>query len=731
MRGRWRYLALVLLWSLCLGGCAGLDQLTDVLYPTPSVEEGSPQPLPTDTLTATLPAEPQEPTTGPTLASTSTPAEAPETPPASTTPSQSTPEPKPQKEHSLVYAHDGQIYGGDYFGQEPSEIASVPRLGAWDFVGGFLATARGGHLDIVDLNQGKLHSVEIEGDIAYSQVLWSTSGKSLLHAAIVDDEVAPTFGRSVELRAFGYDGKEFAKMRIKDVNGVNLLRYDDTSGRVLLIPLGGDPNFTRAAYYNIQSGERLRTISIRGEGEAVVSPNGGYLLTEYLSEQEGAQLSLYELSAETEEIRPRTWQHRASSHSVSHVWSPNSQHVAYLLQDGTSFAESSKGLGLWLLDVASMQAEKVIEEASLSSTVVGWTPDGEYIVGHHRGTEGDSYFYMIRPDGGDRRLLTVPPQGEVLGWMMPPGMASEKVVIDPWRGRFEDVAGEAAAMPHVAAEFVAANAGADEQTLSNDLAVHLRKTGWPTDIVEPRVKQLANQLFVAQLPPFSIYVFDSGTAHLVGNGHLVLDARLQDDDMGVVFGTKGQEFVQPTYMLLHRQEDGAWTPLWTPQGRRDWVATDSEIQFVGDGLERLRVRGSSFGLDVGENQIFVECHNCPHRWLLATWSRTDGAYTRESQLPADAPLPREYWEMTERTPYALLYECLRRLRQDMSVEELVANPEVADQIQSLGLLQEGMRLVAHNETVDSVRFSDVEEKNDFYALVQNDRLLRVGRVEEQ
>jgi hypothetical protein len=87
--------------------------------------------------------------------------------------------------------------------------------------------------------------------------------------------------------------------------------------------------------------------------------------------------------------------------------------------------------------------------------------------------------------------------------------------------------------------------------------------------------------------------------------------------------------------------------------------------------------------------------------------------------------------MTERTPYALLYECLRRLRQDMSVGGLVANPEVEDQIRNLGLFEEGMRLVAHRETVDSVRFSDVEKENEFYALAQNDRLLRVGRVEEQ
>ncbi|MEA3407385.1 MAG: hypothetical protein U9R48_04805 [Chloroflexota bacterium] len=732
MRGKWRYLTIALLWSLCLGGCASVDRLTNILYPTQTPWKDSSRPLVTTTATATRSATAQRPTTTPVRTSTAIRGEPTKTPSIPPTPRISpSPEPAPDEQQSLVFAHDGNIYRGDYFGQQPTEIASVPRLEAWDFAQGRLAIAQEGHLDIIDFNRGKLHSAEIEEEIIYAHVLWSGSGRNLLHAAIVDDETAPTFGRSVDLRAFGCDGKAFGKMRIKDVNGVNLLHYDDVSGQVLLIPFGGDPSFTKADYYNLESGERRRTIPIRGEGEVAVSPDGRYLLTEWLSDQGGAQLLLYHLSTEAEEARPRTWEHPSDSHSVSHIWSPNGEYVAYLLQDGTTFAESSKGLGLWVLDVASMQAKKVMEEAALSSTVVGWTPDGDYIVAYHRGTEGDSYFYMIRPHGGDRRLLTVPPQGEILGWMTPPEEpVAEKVVIDPWQGRFEDVEGEAEAMAQVVAEFVAANADTDTETLSRDLRAHLEKAGWSADVMEPHVKRLADQIFVAQLPPFSIYVLDSGEAHFVGNGHLVLDARLEGDDLGVILGTKDQGYIQPTYTLLHRQADGPWAPLWTPQGRRDWVATDGEIQFVGSGLGRLRVRGSSFGLAGEENQIFVECRECPHRWLTATWRRTDGAYERESDLPSDASLPQIFWEMTERRPYALLHECLRRLRQGLPADELVASPQVANQVRTLGLLKEGVRLMAEEETKEGVRFSDVEGKATFYASIQDERLLRVERVVE-
>ncbi|MFP3896717.1 MAG: TolB family protein [Anaerolineales bacterium] len=720
MRGKWHYLLLTLL--LCslsgLAGCAGVDQLTDTLYPTPTLEPRSPQPSPTTTSTPT--ATSQESTTSPTPAETPSPATSP------------SPEPESDdQENFLVFAHDGKIYRGDYFGQQPTEIADVSRLEAWDFTRGLLATADRGNLHIIDLNRGELHGVELQGEIIYSHVLWGTSGQRLLHAAMVEDETAPTLGRSVDLRAVGHDGEILSEMRLEDLSGVTLLRYDDRAGKVLLIPQGGDPAFTKAEYYDVESGERQRTLPIQGEGEIFASPDGRYLLTERLDPEQGAELSLYDLSTETEEIDARTWQHPADSHSVSHTWSPDGEYVAYLLQDGASFADSTEGLGLWVLEIASMEAEKVMEEASLSSTVVDWTPDGEYIVGYHRGTEGESHFYMIRPDGGDRRLLTLPSQGEILGWMTSPDEApAERVSIDRWRGRFEDVAGEATAMAQVVAEFVAANAGDNDETVSRDLYAHLEETGWSTEEVEPRVERLADQLFLAQLPPFSIYLLDSGEAHLVAHGHLVIDAHLEDDELGVIFGMREGESVQPTYMLLHREEDGFWTPLWTPQGHRDWVATDGEVRFMGEGLDRLRVRGSSFGLDEAEDQVFAECRECPHRWLTATWHRSDGAYERESNLPSDASLSQIFWEMTERTPYALLHECLRRLQEGQAVDKLVGTSEVADQIRTLGLLDKEAGLVPERETEDSVYLSDAEKGQAFRALIQDGKLIRVERIEE-
>ncbi|MFO7918026.1 MAG: hypothetical protein R6V13_08110 [Anaerolineae bacterium] len=722
MRGKWHYLALALLiWSLSsLVGCAGVDQLTDVLYPTPTSAPRAPQPSPTTTPTST--AASQEPTTSPTPAKT---------------PSPTTLSAEPESEDQqmgLVFAHDGKIYRGDRFGQQSTEIADISRLEDWDFTLGFLAIADMGNLYIIDLNHGEMHNVELQGEIVYSHVLWGTSGQRLLHAAIVEDETAPTFARSVDLRTVGHDGEILSEMRLEDLSGVNLLRYDDRAEEVLLIPQGGDPAFTKAEYYDIKSGERQRTVAIQGEGEAMASPDGRYLLTERLDPEQGAQLALYNLSAEAEEAEetePRTWQHPADSHSVSHTWSPDGEYVAYLLQDGASFADSTEGLGLWVLDVTSMKAEKVMEEKSLSSTVVDWTPDGEYIVGYHRGTEGESHFYMIRPDGGDRRLLTLPPEGEILGWMTSPNEASaDKVTIDRWQGRFEDVEGEGTAMAQLVAEFVAANAEDDDETLSRNLRAHLEKTGWSTDEVAPRVERLGDQLFLAQLPRSSIYLLDSGEAHLVADGDLVIDARLEDDDLGVIFGMKRADFVQPTYMLLHREEDGSWRPLWTPQGRRDWVATDGEIQFVDDGLDRLRVRGSSFGLDEAEEQIFAECQQCPHRWLTATWRRSDGTYERESDLPSDASLSQIFWEMTERTPYAILHECLRRLQEGQAVDELVATPQVADQIGNLGLLEEEARLVPERETEDRVYFGDAKRERTFRAQVQDGKLIRVEPIEE-
>jgi hypothetical protein len=602
-----------------------------------------------------------------------------------------------------------------------------------DFYEGLLAIAQGRNVDILDLRQGTLNSFQVQttGQVDYAEVRWGSMGKTLLHLALVVDASAETFGRSVELRVISpQDGAELGKIVEPDVSGVTVLRYDEALGRILLVPRGPDPSFAEIEYYDAREGQLVGAFPAKGDGEATVSPDGRYLLTERLGDQ-GAQLVLYDLS-KGRDTPPQTWRHPEGSHSVSHVWSPDGRYVAYLLREGRTFSdESTQGLGLWVLDIASMQAKKILEEPATASSLVGWTPDGAYIVGHHRGEAQDEYCYMVRPGGGDRRVLALGPQAEVLGWM-PMGQATSvpKVVIDPWRARFLSTVDDPAAMAEVVAQFVAAQDKATDEALSQQVREYLERAGWQLDLAGPSVKRLARGIAVAQLPPLAIHVLEAGHAQLVASGHLILDARLEGDDLGLIFGVIGASSVQPAYVLLCRQGDATWAPLWTPQGHRDWIATDGEIAFAGKGPSTLQVSGSSFGLDVGEDEVFSECHACPHRKLVAKWLRRGDTYVRQTKLKADAPLADILWEMTEREPYAIVYECLRRLRRDLPVDELVSDKSVPSQFKDLGLLGKDVRLIAEEETTHGVLFSEATSQKRFRATVENRRVMHVERVSD-
>jgi hypothetical protein len=230
---------------------------------------------------------------------------------------------------------------------------------------------------------------------------------------------------------------------------------------------------------------------------------------------------------------------------------------------------------------------------------------------------------------------------------------------------------------------------------------------------------------VVQLPPLAIYIIEPQRAQVVASGHVVLDARLVGDDLGLVFGVLGDGPVQPTFALLRRQADGTWQTLWLPQGQRDWIATDGEIAFAGEGLDVLQVSGSSFGLDEGEDAAFSECRACPHRQLVADWVRQGDQYVRQTQLPADAPLADALWEMTQRTPYGVVYECIRRLRLDLPVDELVANASVLAKLRDFGLATPGLRLAPTEELADRVNFAELEGTRRYSALVQGGRIIYI------
>lgn len=212
--------------------------------------------------------------------------------------------------------------------------------------------------------------------------------------------------------------------------------------------------------------------------------------------------------------------------------------------------------------------------------------------------------------------------------------------------------------------------------------------------------------------PFDCYPFTEGDA--------ILDARLVGDEMGIIFAIIGASSVNPYYLLLHRVDPG-WERVWpTELEPRDdlWIATDGEISFASDDLSLLQVKGSSFLVDYPE-EIFLECHVCAHRFFDVQWARQGDNYLPQVTLPPNAPYYDRLWEITQPSPYASLFEFLRRLRAGDEAEalELVAEPPVLDQAVALGLDDPAMTYMAGWEPApeDTFVFSTEDLTREFVA----------------
>ena len=734
VRARW---ACNLSWVLiCLGlslvGCAltnrprqtpqlmatptGLAIASSTVTPAPAESEATPNPAQTSG-PATAPPSPQ---TQP----TQTPTRQPILPPTQT---------PLAEEQRLIYARDGHIFQGDYLGGQPSEVVSLPPWEYWSFHQGLLALARGPNVEVIDLQRGSYSAFRVYTEaVDYAEVHWGTGGKTLLHAALLPDPAAKTYGRNAELRVLTPDdGLEHGRVLIGDVSGMDLLRYDEEKGRASWIVRDAEGAFAQIAHYDLHTGQIVDTTPIQGAGETSLSPDGRYLLTERPADR-GTQWLIYDLAAQ-ETVPPRAWKLPQNTHTISPVWSPDGHHLAFILrEDNLNAQEASREPGVWVLEMATLQAQKVLDDRAASSTLAGWTPDGQYIVGYHRSDAQDSYVFAVRPDGGDRHILNLGAEALVLGWMPTPKQAAlPRIALDPWRARFLGTAGDPAAMAGVVAQFVDAQGAEEDEALSRRVREYLEWAGWSLDPAGPSIRRVAEGLFAAQLPPLSVYVLDSGTAYPVATGQWIVDVRLEGDDLGLIYAMLGADSRQPATVLLRRQraEADGWQVLWTPEGQRDWIATDGEIRFQGQGLGALQVMGSSFGLDTGEEAPFGECLACVHRRLSATWRRNGDGYVRQTMLPDGAPLAAVYWEMTLRTPYAVVYECLRRMRQGLPAEELIADQHVLAQIQELGLLVRAQRLVPEEETAGGLRFGRADGSVHLLATVQQGRILRVERQE--
>lgn len=633
----------------------------------------------------------------------------------------------------MILARFGDILRSGAWGEDPVLAASGFELEAWDFRDGWLANAQAQWVQVVDLNQGASarFDIALAQEVIYAQVLWGETTKTLLYAAVIQDPEATRLGRSVWVLAIApTDGRELGRAILRDIAGVTLLRYDDATQQVALIPFGDDEGLTAVERYDLHNGQRLASVVIAGQGEAALSPDGRWLLTQQLgaAAEDGSHLLLTDLATGT--VPRIVWEHPARSHGVSFIWSPDGRYVAYLLRDGQSYHQATMGRGLWVFDISLGEARQVLDLSALNATLVGWASGDAmltdaYIVGYQR-TPGDpGRYFAVRADGGGYRTLGVDAEAQILGWMSRPLGETTVVAINPWVGRLAAARGDSEVLAQEVAQYVISRREQGAGRVQQELQALLGDAGWEMSLGQPGLYEVEDSLWLAQLPPFDIYALQGGEAHLLANGNLVLDARRDGDELGLIYGAISASAVQPSFSLYRRDSEGAWQMLWTPQGQRDWVATDGEIRWLGQGMQGLEVQGTSFGL---ENGVFHECHICPHRKLIGRWVRQGDAFIRQTELARGAPLDAIYWEMTEHTPYAVLYEFLRRLRANLSVTDLVEDPRIVAEARVAGIVESSQLLLAEQETADKVHVTTIEGQTRWIAQVRKGKLVAVQKA---
>jgi hypothetical protein len=621
----------------------------------------------------------------------------------------------------LVMARDTSILSGDLRGENPLQIAQLELGDTWTMQDGRLALAQGHLVQTVDMVDGTQWSQYLDqASIVRTEVLWGTMGQRLLHIALAEGDQ----GHLTTLRVLDADtGSIKATRAFEDATGVSALRYDDRDDRAYLAVQDEAGEFVEVRVMSLLVEGKAASYAVEGQLPASLDREGQYLA--YVS-GDATALCLQRLGSESTGDCVSL---PVGQMPTSYAWSNDGEMVAVMLQANPAWATAQpQDAGLWTLSTNDATFDQVVAHEGSMSAVLGWSPGDEMILARHSGGSLPDHVYLIRPDGGDRRILPGSERMVPLGWMPPRAPDASNLELDPWPMRFAAQGTDSEGLANVTARWLALTGTGSDDQLSARLREYAHGSGGEMDLTGAQVVLVAEGVHVVHLPPFALYVCDGGSAHAIASGQLIQDVRYQGGRLALIYATIGASSVNPGFVLAQRDSEG-WRAAWTPQGHRYWIATDGEISFAGEGLDRLLVRGSSFGLEPAVGDAFRECHACLHRWLQAEWVLTGDAYALANEAISAMPRDEALWALTERTPYAVLHEALRRLRAGEDVS-CIADAPAVEQALALGLTDPGRLLVGEEEDLETVLFSDLGTGMRYTAEVREGRLVSVARAIE-
>lgn len=635
---------------------------------------------------------------------------------------ESTPAEEPTKQPSASPAIMGVLYSDEMgvFWADPTSGEVVPLAASaissgWALSGTQLATVHGRLVELIDLSTGQVEMLTTGAttDLADAQVFWAADGAHLLYAGWAEpDPEAEEPLQQLLLCELTPRGALAAPVAYTGPAAM-LLGYDGAAHRALLWAPGMDGKGLQVLTVDPATGQPESTVLFAGVGELALGPDGALA---WLAEQEGQYQLLTATLATTSS--PQSLTLSPDTYATQPTWSPDGRFVAYLLRRGALYDPTAESLGLYVLDVTTGQASGPLAEALPDTRISGWAASSDAIV--LRNQSGEALYYTTVSLSGEQELLPVKGSATWLGWLLRPSLASDTPSLDAWRTRFVDAAGDVQATAAAAAAFVVGNPNLSLDERSAQLRAYLAEAGWADQ--DWPITEIEPGLYLLATPPGSLVFAAEGTSLVIGQGSTLVDVRAEQDRVAVIYRSTVGDNTQWAVTLLEKR-DGAWQIAWQPAGHSDWVTTNGSVAFAGRGIDQLQVTGSSLGLPADP---FFECSTCPLRQLSASWELKGSTYVRESSLPGDASLSAIYWEMTEPTAYALVYEAVRRWRVGEALDELCSG-QAEEQLATLELGAADLRLMVSSVTADTVVFGPAQAPDSLQATISKGRITSFAR----
>lgn len=607
-----------------------------------------------------------------------------------------------------IYGDEGGVFWADLNTGDMAPLIAGAAGASWALQGQELAMVHGRFVERVDLDSGQsaLFEVPTEG-LMDAQVFWEADGHRLLYVGWVEPDPASD---EPELRlVFCELSSEGAGTPVAYAGMPAMLLGYDAAGERLLLWAPAEAETLQLLGVDLSTGEAQQLATLEGLGELALGPHGALA---WLATAETG----YQLLAVQGDGAPTAHALPEGAYASNLVWSQDGKALAFFLHQGALYDPEATNLGLYTIDLASGEIKGPLGEAAPYARIAAWTPDGQGLILHQRDAETERYD-LVTLDGA-HSPVSIKGSATLMGWASRPELPNDAPTLDPWQRRFISAAGDADATAAAAASFVAAHLDMPLAERALRLEAYYAAAAWPQD--ERELRQVDTEVFVLQTPPNSIVVTSLAGSQVVGQGSTLGEVRVDGDRLAVVYGGIFGEQQQWTVALL-RQNEGGWETRWQPLGRSDWITTGGAVTFEGKGIDTLQVTGTSLGQP---SDAFFECAACPLREFSATWQLQGDAYERVPALPADAPLANVHWEMTVHSPYALVYEAVRRVRAGEATDD-VATLLASEQLAAMELQGESIRLVVSSVSPEMVIFGPADAPTLWQATIAAGRVAQV------